>query len=249
MNYYPVIVAILLAFLLAEPCNTALFRAVTELYCPPADFVDCERNMPVNEFQQLMVLLSRELNKLILCDTYTDGGGWIVILRRLEKTTKFNQNWFLYKHGFGPVCSDFWIGLRHLHHLTSQARYELKIEMYYRGAEYYAHFDNFSIGNAASKYVLRVVNYTGNATDHLSYSNNTPFSTPDRDNDDNPTSSCGLTYNTGWWFKDCHEGLLTGDFDRFRLSRHGVTWNLLTGTNDNLYAVEMKIRKIDDDDK
>ncbi|KAH9525781.1 hypothetical protein Btru_002355 [Bulinus truncatus] len=182
---------------------------------------------------------------MLLCDVDTDGGGWIVILRRFERTTQFNQTWFLYKHGFGPICSDFWIGNKYIHRIISTGSYELRIDMIHDHNQYYAHYRNFSIGDELSGYTLNVNGYTGTAGDDFQILNNTRFSTPDRPNyGPNMDVYCASNYQAGWWFNSCQNSVLTGHFNPRSGNLHGVIWRSLTGSTTNLFGVEMKIRKI-----
>ena len=64
-----------------------------------------------------------------LCDTVTDGGGWIVIQRRSKGDVDFYRGWEEYKNGFGNLRGDFWLGNRHIHRITSSGSYELRVEV------------------------------------------------------------------------------------------------------------------------
>ena len=60
------------------------------------------------------------------CDMETDGGGWIVIQRRITNgTANFYRNWEDYENGFGDLNGEFWIGLRNMHELTTKQEVEL----------------------------------------------------------------------------------------------------------------------------
>ena len=48
------------------------------------------------------------------CDMETDGGGWMVILRRKRDASpqvNFNCKWKEYENGFGDLNTEFWYGL------------------------------------------------------------------------------------------------------------------------------------------
>ena len=48
----------------------------------------------------------------------TDGGGWIVIQRRMDESQGFNRKWKDYAIGFGDLNGEFWLGLSKIHRLT-----------------------------------------------------------------------------------------------------------------------------------
>ena len=40
------------------------------------------------------------------CDTVTDGGGWLVVQRRMNGTENFQRNWIDYERGFGSLTGE-----------------------------------------------------------------------------------------------------------------------------------------------
>ena len=68
--------------------------------------------------------------QLARCDMHTDGGGWLVVQRRVPGgTTNFYRNWQDYENGFGDLNGEFWYGLRNIHCLTTRSEVELRIDM------------------------------------------------------------------------------------------------------------------------
>ena len=66
----------------------------------------------------------------VRCDMETDGGGWIVIQRRVSGGTEnFTKNWEAYDQGFCDLEGEFWFGLRNIHCLTTREEVELRIDM------------------------------------------------------------------------------------------------------------------------
>ena len=63
------------------------------------------------------------------CDRHSDCGGWVVIQRRQDGSVNFNRNWRDYKHGFGELDSEFWLGNEKIHKLTSQGYHTLRIDI------------------------------------------------------------------------------------------------------------------------
>ena len=57
----------------------------------------------------------------VRCDMETDGGGRIVIQRRItNRIVNFYKNWEDYENEFGDLDGEFWIGLGNIHELTKQ---------------------------------------------------------------------------------------------------------------------------------
>ena len=59
------------------------------------------------------------------CDTLTNGGGWLVVQRRMNGPENFHRNWNDYEMGFGILTGELWYGLRTLHCLTSKGNWEI----------------------------------------------------------------------------------------------------------------------------
>ncbi|MEE6496003.1 hypothetical protein FKM82_002199 [Ascaphus truei] len=176
----------------------------------------------------------------VYCDMRTDGGGWIVFQRRQNGLTDFFRKWADYGVGFGNLEDEFWLGLDTLHQLTSQGRYEMRIDMRDGQEAVYAYYNTFSVGDARSMYKLRIGEYNGTAGDSLTYHQGRPFSTKDRDNDVAVTN-CALSYKGAWWFKNCHRTNLNGKYGESRHSQ-GINWYHWKGHEFSIPFVEMKMR-------
>ena len=156
------------------------------------------------------------------CDTVTDGGGWLVVQRRTNGSENFHRNWNDYENGFGSLTGELWYGLRALHCLTHQGRWELRIDFTFaNGTESFMHYIHFRVGPAIDDYRLSIAGFTGiTPTDpfagraHSLYGQ--PFSTYDRDNDQ-WDGHCALnghnsTAPGGWWHRVCNEINLNFDY-------------------------------------
>ncbi|XP_029888959.1 tenascin-R isoform X4 [Aquila chrysaetos chrysaetos] len=176
----------------------------------------------------------------VYCDMTTDGGGWIVFQRRQNGLTDFFRKWADYRVGFGNLEDEFWLGLDNIHKITSQGRYELRIDMRDGQEAAYAYYDKFSIGDSRSLYKLRVGDYNGTSGDSLTYHQGRPFSTKDRDNDVAVTN-CAMSYKGAWWYKNCHRTNLNGKYGESRHSQ-GINWYHWKGHEFSIPFVEMKMR-------
>jgi len=191
----------------------------------------------------------------VVCDTQTDGGGWVVFQRRQIGDVNFTRNWADYRAGFGDFSGDFWLGLEKVHILcgNTQSRCELRIDMKHsNGSSYYVNYAQFYIGDDVDQYTLHVGGYTGDGGDALitemlnsntkpHIANGQKFSTPDRDNDNNKDHQCARYYTGGWWFDACLQTNLNGIWGGTS-SFKGVNWFPVTGDRSSLTFSEMKLR-------
>uniref|UniRef100_A0ABI7WG52 Tenascin R n=1 Tax=Felis catus TaxID=9685 RepID=A0ABI7WG52_FELCA len=182
--------------------------------------------------------LSRKLQ--VYCDMTTDGGGWIVFQRRQNGQTDFFRKWAEYRVGFGNLEDEFWLGLDNIHRITSQGRYELRVDMRDGQDAAFAYYDKFSVEDGRNLYKLRLGVYNGTAGDSLSYHQGRPFSTEDRDNDVAVTN-CAMSYKGAWWYKNCHRTNLNGKYGESRHSQ-GINWYHWKGHELSIPFVEMKMR-------
>ncbi|XP_075038280.1 tenascin-R isoform X2 [Mixophyes fleayi] len=176
----------------------------------------------------------------VFCDMSTDGGGWIVFQRRQNGLTDFFRKWADYRVGFGNLEDEFWLGLDTLHQLTSQGRYEMRIDMRDGQEAVYAYYNKFYVGDPRSMYKLRIGDYNGTSGDSLTYHQGRPFSTKDRDNDVAVTN-CASSYKGAWWYKNCHRTNLNGKYGESRHSQ-GINWYHWKGHEFSIPFVEMKMR-------
>ncbi|XP_032765950.1 angiopoietin-related protein 6 isoform X1 [Rattus rattus] len=146
----------------------------------------------------------------VWCEQQQEGGGWTVIQRRQDGSVNFFTNWQHYKVGFGRPDGEYWLGLEPVHQVTSRGDHELLIlleDWGGRGAR--AHYDSFSLEPESDHYRLRLGQYHGDAGDSLSWHNDKPFSTVDRDRD-SYSGNCALYHRGGWWYHACAHSNLNG---------------------------------------
>ncbi|KAM7018904.1 tenascin isoform 1-T2 [Tautogolabrus adspersus] len=176
----------------------------------------------------------------VYCDMTTDGGGWIVFLRRQSGRLEFFRNWKNYTAGFGDMNDEFWLGLSNLHKITAGGQYELRVDLRDKGETAYAQYDKFSVSEPRSRYKVHVGGYSGSAGDSMTYHHGRPFSTYDHDNDIAVTN-CALSYKGAFWYKNCHRVNLMGRYGDNSHSK-GVNWFHWKGHEHSIEFAEMKIR-------
>uniref|UniRef100_A0A8C0HNL0 Tenascin n=1 Tax=Buteo japonicus TaxID=224669 RepID=A0A8C0HNL0_9AVES len=156
----------------------------------------------------------------VFCDMSEDGGGWIVSKKERPRITHTR--------------------LENLHKITSQGQYELRVDLQDKGETAYAVYDRFSVGDAKTRYRLRVDGYSGTAGDSMTYHNGRSFSTFDKDND-SAITNCALSYKGAFWYKNCHRVNLMGRYGDNSHSQ-GVNWFHWKGHEYSIQFAEMKLR-------
>ncbi|XP_019600447.2 angiopoietin-related protein 6 [Rhinolophus sinicus] len=185
---------------------------------------------------------------LAWCEQQLEGGGWTVIQRRQDGSVNFFTTWQHYKVGFGQPDGEYWLGLEPVHQLTSRGDHELLVLLEdWRGRGARAHYDGFSLESESDHYRLRLGQYHGDAGDSLSWHNDKPFSTVDRDRD-SYSGNCALYQRGGWWYHACAHSNLNGVWHRgghYR-SRYqdGVYWAEFRGGAYSLKKAAMLIRPL-----
>ena len=147
------------------------------------------------------------------CDMETDGGGWIVIQRRLSGgTVNFTRDWCGYEKGFGDLSGEFWYGLTNIHHLTTLNDVELRIDMVFEDDGYsltWTH-QTFTVAGPGDNYRLSIGGGEGTGHDAMAYHNGYMFTTYDRENDVHRSVNCVFYSQGGWWYNSCYRATLNG---------------------------------------
>ena len=101
----------------------------------------------------------------VFCDQTTAGGGWTVFQKRLDGSVDFYRNWNDYKHGFGNLNGEFWLGLDKIRRLASDNNNMLRVDLEdFGGNTRYAEYDMFGVTSENDKYKLMLGSYSGNLT-------------------------------------------------------------------------------------
>ncbi|XP_034046090.1 angiopoietin-related protein 6 [Thalassophryne amazonica] len=217
----------------------------------PGPWRDCQHVLESGETTSGIYLLHlQSANRLLQawCEQSHALGGWTIIQRRQDGSVNFFRTWEQYKQGFGNLNGEYWLGLEHLHWLTKQANYKLRVVLEdWQGRQVFAEYDSFSVEPETDGYRLRLGQYHGNAGDSLSWHNNKAFTTLDRDKD-SYSGNCAHYQKGGWWYHMCAHSNLNGVWYRgghYR-SRYqdGVYWAEFHGGSYSLKRVSMMIKPI-----
>ncbi|XP_063418639.1 angiopoietin-related protein 7-like isoform X2 [Mytilus trossulus] len=173
-----------------------------------------------------------------------EAGGWTVIQKRFNGVTEFYRNWQDYENGFGDLNEEFWLGNKYIALLTSRGNHELRIDLEdWNGEKAYALFISFKVGDQSTNYKLTVSGYSGNAGDSLTYHNNMPFSTYDRDNDKSAHNCAAYSDIKGaWWYNNCWRSNLNGKYFNSH-SLAGIRYHAWRGYYVTLKKSSMMIKR------
>ncbi|XP_059139804.1 angiopoietin-related protein 7-like [Physella acuta] len=205
-------------------------EAIIKLQCSKDD----DPSLP----ERLKFMLTK--HKQALCDTKTEGGGWILIQRRIKGTESFQRTWNEYKNGFGELSGDFWLGNYWLWKLTFMGYNVLRFDMTYQGISYFAEYMNLKVENEENFYRISFSTYRGNASDQFYYHNGMKFTTKDKDNDE-AEKNCSHYRKGGWWYKAC-QNVNVNALWRSEGEFTGVFWETVTPDHGSLDTIEIKIR-------
>ncbi|XP_058158475.1 tenascin isoform X2 [Dasypus novemcinctus] len=218
-----------------------IFTTIGRLYPFPRDCSQAMLNGDTTSGLYTIYLNGDKAQALeVFCDMTSDGGGWIVFLRRSNGREEFYRNWKAYAAGFGDRRDEFWLGLDNLNKITAQGQYELRVDLRDHGETAYAVYDRFSVGDAKTRYKLKVEGYSGTAGDSMAYHNGRSFSTFDKDTD-SAITNCALSYKGAFWYKNCHRVNLMGKYGDNNHSQ-GVNWFHWKGHEYSIQFAEMKLR-------
>ena len=174
----------------------------------------------------------------------------MVFQRRMDGTEDFYRGWADYVKGFGDLNGEFWLGLNKIHRLTngSNTTAALRVDLEdFEGDKRYAKYSTFQVLDSSRKYQLKVSGYSGDAGNSLSYHSGMKFSTKNQDNDINvirSNTNCANLYKGAWWYTNCHNSNLNGQYLSGDLTSFadGVIWRTFKGYYYSLKVSEMKLQ-------
>lgn len=167
--------------------------------------------------------------RYIYCDTKTDGGSWMVMLRRQDGSVEFYREWQDYKNGFGSLDSEFWAGNELMYQLTNNGRkFTMRIDLTnYAGDSIFAKFSDFSVGSEYTNYTLHATGFDPSSTVHdkMKYQTGCQFSTAGRDND-RKTENLAMALQAPFWYCYTTDIVLTGHYGQASeiSSGFGIKW-------------------------
>ena len=179
-------------------------------------------------------------SQLAYCDMSTDGGGWLVIQRRMPNgNINFTRNWQDYEEGFGNPEREFWYGLRNIHCLTHSGKMELRIDMETTdGVAFNWKYQTIQVNGPSSFYSINLGSGNGTMSSNAMSSKGW-FNTYETSHGPSAHSHCARSRGGGWWFHyNCGSVNLNGQHDATS-SAAKIWWH---STSLTLQKVEMKIR-------
>ncbi|NWZ72311.1 FGL1L protein, partial [Acrocephalus arundinaceus] len=167
---------------------------------------------------------------VVYCEMNREDGGWTVIQRNHRDTpVSWDESWSTYKHGFGNVHTEFWLGTEYMHQITRQKVYQVRFVIWDASNNMkFADYNLFSLDDESQGYQLRLGAHSGTAEDAVASKgtttmhDNMKFSAKDRDQDTS-SGNCAASSGGGWWYSACYSVRLN--------FKGGMTWgNLCQGS-------------------
>ncbi|NWR38678.1 FGL1L protein, partial [Tachuris rubrigastra] len=204
----------------------------------PGCIRDCS-DLPSNSPSGIYVIKPKGYRIIVVyCEMQEEGGGWTVIQRNRQDTDNtWDESWSTYKHGFGNMRGEFWLGTEYIHQITRQKPYQVRFVIWdASNNKRFADYNLFSLDDESQGYRLRLGAHSGTAEDAMASGSitahdNMKFSTKDRD-EDTFSGDCASVYGGGWWYSACYS---------VRLNFKGpLTWGSLCKGNCKASAILIK---------
>ncbi|KAL2297235.1 hypothetical protein Nmel_016531 [Mimus melanotis] len=201
--------------------------------------MDCSE-VPADSPSGVYIIQPTELHPIMVyCELGGPDRGWTVIQRNRQDTDiTWAESWSTYKHGFGNVHTEFWLGTEYIHQITRQKIYQVRFVIWdAANNKKFADYNLFSLDDESQGYRLRLGAHSGTAEDAMDSDNprkvhnNMKFSTKDRDQD-TYRGNCASRYGGGWWYSACYSVQLN--------VRGGLTWGSLCKGNCRASAILIK---------
>ena len=163
----------------------------------------------------------------VSCDMVTDGGGWTVIQRRIDDSTNFYLGWASYKHGFGSLFGNLWLGNDNIHRLTASGNTVIRIDLEdWEGKTIHVVYRTFVVDDEVNKYKLSATDYNRSdlANLGLTHVNKMFFTTKDRNNFPWGDNNYAVQFQGGWWYTSSPASNLNGRYLGNLQGEHGMYW-------------------------
>ncbi|XP_033744523.1 ficolin-1-like [Pecten maximus] len=181
----------------------------------------------------------------VLCDMDIDGGGWTVLQNRFDGSLSFDKTGKMYESTFGNFSGEFWLGLSVVKFLCYDQSCEARIELEdWQGLRKFASYTNFRVGWWGQRFKLTIDGYSGTAGDAMGDLDGMKFSTFDMDEDMSNTTNCAELGQSGWWYNDCGQSNLNGNYAMDNGTEVGnvMSWQTFHGINRPLKKSRMMLR-------
>ena len=155
-----------------------------------------------------------------------------ILIQQNDGTTgAFDQNWAVYKSGFGDLEGNFWIGNENLHQLTKNGGCTLRVDVWpvNTGTIWlWSEYSKFVIGDEASGYLFGNGAWIGGTLDDALFLSGAQFITKDRGQ---------YSYNIAGW--QC--GFWFGPYFRVRINCYQLNFMIYSGQWWNLQQSRMSL--------
>uniref|UniRef100_A0A8U7N1T6 Uncharacterized protein n=1 Tax=Corvus moneduloides TaxID=1196302 RepID=A0A8U7N1T6_CORMO len=216
--------------------------ACSILLCPAPGWPrDCSK-LPAGSPSGVYIIQPTGLPPIMVYSEMNGNGGWTVIQRNHRDTpVSWDESWSTYKHGFGNVHTEFWLGTEYIHQITRQKVYQVRFAIWDASNNMkFADYNLFSLGDESQGYQLRLGAHSGTAEDAMASKgtttmhDNMKFSAKDRDQDTS-SGNCATSSGGGWWYSACYsvrlnfKGGMTWEFKQSK-TKPGMSWECAWGS-------------------
>ncbi|NWQ72186.1 FGL1L protein, partial [Neopipo cinnamomea] len=204
----------------------------------PGCIRDCS-DLPSNSLSGIYAIRLNEYQVItVYCEMGEAGGGWTVIQRNKQDTDlTWDESWSTYKHGFGNLKHEFWLGTEYIYQITKRRAYHVRFVIWdASNNKLFADYNMFRLDEECQGYRLRLGAHSGTAEDAMASGStithdNMKFSTKDRD-EDTFGGNCASCSGGGWWYSTCYSVLLN--------FKGPLTWGNLCNGNCKASAILIK---------
>ena len=182
----------------------------------------------------------------VVCNSKNDE-TWTYIQARRFNTTSFKRSLGNYKHGFGPVHGDHWLGLKKIRKLLSlPGSFQLRIELEtVNGTTGMAEYDKFDLGEEET-FPIHISGYNAQKSslpDALSDLNGNGFAVF---NDADAGNNCGGLASGGWWYgATCMANLNSPYYRKTGPQEEDMQWpKPWEGSGDAIKTVLIMLRRV-----